>query len=244
MHVGIADEANRIIAMNKVRAYIPQLLALSANSPFWMGRQTGFQSFRSIVWKARPLSGIPEKFRSIKDFNQFLMLLSQTQALRPGRRIWWDIRPHHTCPTLEFRIADMPFNHKDTIALASLVLCLVKKALQAQRHEDLFPIIPTVIIEENRWRAARWGLRGQFIDYQRGIEIDVPDAIGKMLDALDDVATGLKAQGYLKHIRDMLNPHYLCGAERQIAAFQQRGSIEDVMQMLIHETMNGVENKI
>src|SRR5262245_38531546 len=141
VHVGIASDSRRVAVMNQARAFLPHILALSVNSPFWQGRPTGYQSFRTIVWAPFPLANIPDPFPSIDDYHAFRDLLEATGALTPPRRIWWDIRVHHQLPTLEFRVADMPITHADTMAIVAFIQALTKTLLDRLDRGDPLPAV-------------------------------------------------------------------------------------------------------
>ncbi len=241
VHVGIPDEAMRIAVMNQARTFLPYILALSANSPFWIGRLTGFQSFRTMVWAPFPMANMPDAFASLADYQAFHDLMARTGALTPPRRIWWDIRSHHTLPTLEYRIADMPMNHADMVAIVAFVQALTATILDRTRHGHPFPILPTSVLNENKWRAARWGLRGTFIDYARGEEVPAVEAIGAALDLVRHAFEQLGTEEQLRYLRGMLAPEYRTGAERQIAAYSKRNSLDDVVRLLMQETLRDID---
>jgi glutamate---cysteine ligase / carboxylate-amine ligase len=252
VHAQIEDEARRIAAMNQARTYLPYILALSVNSPFWQGRLTGYQSFRTIVWAPFPFSGIPDPFPTLDDYREFVELMRRLGALGrvrlPNgeemddiRRIWWDIRAHSTLPTLEFRIADMPATHADMIALVAFIQALVGTILTRLESGDPLPVLPTPVIAENRWRAARFGLRGTMIDYPRQREAPTVELIGEALDLLRDAADALGTSEQMAYLRRMLEPEYQTGAERQIAAYDKRQSLLDVARALAEQTRQGID---
>lgn len=246
VHVGIEDEAQRVQVMNQARTYLPYILALSANSPFWMGRHTGYQSYRMMVWAPFPLSGIPEPFPTLEDYLRFRSLFNEVVSLNGTRRMWWDIRSHHTHPTLEFRIADMPMNHREMVALVAFIQALCKTILwRMERHQPL-PVLPTVIINENRWRAARWGLRGNLVEYlpdrdKPAREVPAAELIGQALDLVGDAAEVLGTSQEIAYLRGMLDPAQACGAERQLAAYKERRNLKDVVRLLVKETREGID---
>ncbi len=243
VHVGVADEARRVEVVNQARTYLPHILALSVNSPFWMGRYTGFMSYRTIVWAPFPFSGVPEPFASFDDYRRFRDIFAQVNSLNDVRRVWWDIRAHHAQPTVEFRIADMPLHHEDMLGIVAFAQALVKTILRRIDDHQPLPVYPRTYIEENRWRVARWGLRGMMADFEQGREIPIVDAIAAALDLVGDAAAELGTTAHINHLRDMLAPGYLCGAERQIAAYKKRYDARDATRMLMEETMRGIDLK-
>ena len=240
VHVGIADEGRRIAVMNQARAYLPHILALSANSPFWMGHRTGYQSFRTMVWAPFPLAGVPDAFAGIEAYRAFHALLERTGALAKPRRIWWDVRAHAVFPTLEFRVADMPATHADMVAITAFIQALCRTLLERIDRGDPLPSVPTPIINENKWRAARYGLRGTLIDFARGEAVPTIDALAEAFDLVAESMDALDTTEQLAHLRGMLEPDYRTGAERQLKAFERRSDLHDVVALLLHETLRGI----
>jgi carboxylate-amine ligase len=251
VHVGITDEARRIEVMNQARAFLPYILALSVNSPFWMGRYTGYQSYRTMVWAPFPLSGMPDAFPSVEDYRRFRELFQHVGALGHVefsngktfdlRRMWWDIRSHHALPTLEFRIADMPRSHADMVALVAFIQALAQTLLRRSERGRPLPVLPTVMINENRWRAARWGLRGKLVDFVREREVPAVELIAEALDFVGDAAEELGTTSAIAQLRGMLEPAYKTGAERQIEAFARRHELRDVVRQLVKDTAQDVD---
>jgi glutamate---cysteine ligase / carboxylate-amine ligase len=240
IHVSITDEARRIAAMNQVRAFLPHILALLANSPFWMGHSTGYQSFRTMVWAPFPLAGVPDAFASVEEYRAFHTLLESTGALSTPRRIWWDVRAHAVFPTLEFRIADMPASHADTVAIAAFIQALCRALLERHDRGDPLPSVPTPIVNENKWRAARYGLCGTLIDYARGEAVPTREALAEAFDLVAESMDLLGTTDQLAHLHGMLEPEYRTGAERQLEAFERRGDLLDVVALLRRETVRGI----
>ena len=241
VHVNITDREQRIAVMNQARTYLPHILAISANSPFWMGRYTGFMAYRPMIWAPFPVSGVPDPFASDAEFIRFQTLFRAVNSLGETRRIWWDIRPHDLHPTLEFRIADMPMNHADMVAIVAFIQALVKTLLDRTAAGQPLPIYPTPYINENRWRAAFGGIHGTFIDFARECEIPTPDALNAAFDLVNDAALELGSAREMQHLRGMLEPGYLCGAERQIAAFQEHRNPTDASRLLMEETLRDID---
>lgn len=241
VHIGIQDENLRIHIMNQARSYLPHILALSANSPFWMGRDTGWMAYRTMIWGPSPWVGIPDAFADAAEHSQLRNRLLNSDAVRQSFHLWWDIKSNDIYSTLEFRIADMPLHHGDMVAIVALIQSLVKKLLWLNEHGQSLPVLPTMLINENKWRAARWGLRGVFRDWDRDCDISAVDAINELLTLVSDVADEIGTSRYLAHIQSMLEPSYLCGAELQLQTFEQHQNLDAVMLMLIQETLQGVD---
>lgn len=240
VHVGIADQERRIAALRQVRTYLPMMLALSVNSPFWQGRLTGFHSYRTIVWSPFPLANVPDPFDSLASFNAFEQLMKDAHSLDVPRRIWWDVRPHHTLPTLEFRIADMPINHVDMISLVAYSQALVKTSLDLYDRGQSFPVEPSSIINENKWRVARDGLQAKLVDSASGKQVPAIDLIARSLDAVRQSMQELGTEKYLAHLNRMVSSEYRSGAQRQIEAYMRNKSADDVVDTLIRETARDI----
>ncbi len=158
IHVAVPGNELAITLMNQLRTWLPHLLALSSNSPFWAGRLTGLKSYRAIVWKRLPRSGLPDSFASWSDFDHYVQTLISTGCIDNGKKIWWDVRPHPTFGTIELRICDMPATPNDVIGLAALYQSLIAKLNWLHLRGKAVPIIPRHFLEENKWRATRYGL--------------------------------------------------------------------------------------
>ena len=247
VHVNIDNLDLRIAVMNQARSFLPQILALSANSPFWLGRNTGYQSFRMEVWAPFPMSGIPPIFAGAAEYTDHIEFMKEVGALNTVRRVWWDIRSHETHPTLEYRIADMPIRHEDTMAIIAFIQALTKTL--ADRTVAGYPLTPqpTEIVMENRFRAAHDGLRGTQIDWANHCAIPTTKAIAATLDCIAPAAAELGLKPYMAHLREMLSPRYQSGAERQLAALQRAKTVDTqrhaVVDMLMRETMLDIDPK-
>jgi carboxylate-amine ligase len=240
VHVGVADRELLIPLMNQVRTWIPHLLALSTNSPFWADRFTGMKSHRSVVWKRFPRTGIPDTFASTSDFDAYVHRLVQTGCIDNGKRIWWDVRPHVFFNTVEFRICDMPATLDDTIAIAALCQALIAKLTHMYKRNITTHILPRHFIEENKWRAMRYGLDAEVVDFVQGRTLSMRDSLHDLLDFVDDVLDDLDSRHEIHYLRSLLDDKRGTGADRQIAVYNQTGSTYAVTQFLMHQTMQGV----
>ena len=242
IHIGGVDNKETSLKLiNQLRSWLPHLLALSSNSPFWCGRLTGMKSYRSIIWQnGMPRSGISEIIPSLADFNRYVNDLTTTQCISSGKDIWWHIRPHFVYNTIEFRICDMPATLEDILALAALCQAMVAKLAWLDQRQQALPVLPRHYIEENLWRAVRYGLDANIADFARKSTQSMRSSIHELLDLVDDVVDDLGSRREIEHVYSLLEDPRGTGADRQIAAYQQRKSMRDVIRYLTEETMRGI----
>ena len=241
VHVGVENRELAISLVNQLRSWLPHLLALSTNSPFWAGRFTGIKSYRSVIWRPFPRSGVPEPYNSWSDYDHYVQSLIQAGIIDNGKKIWWDIRPHPFFDTVEFRICDMPATLEDTLALAALCQALVAKLTWLHKRGLGMHILPRYYVEENKWQAMRYGLDGEIIDFVQGRHVPMRDAIGEMLDFVDDVLDDLGSRREINYLRILLDDPRGTGADRQVAVYRQTGSLDAVIRYLIQQTALGVD---
>src|SRR6201993_5130012 len=175
IHVAMPDKQTTIDMMNGVRYFLPHLLALSTSSPFWMGRNTGLKSFRTTVFRRFPRTGVPEQFESWSAYENFVNLLVKLNCIDNGKKIWWDVRPHPTFGTLEFRMFDVSTKVEEAVAIAALTQAIVVKLYKLRGRNLGFRLYHRRLLEENKWRAARYGLDGKLIDFGRRSEVPMRD---------------------------------------------------------------------
>jgi len=238
VHITVPDRNRMIEIMNEARYFLPHILALSTSSPFWLGRVTGLKSYRTIVWQGFPRTGIPEHFASWDEFENYVELLIKTNCIDNGKKIWWDVRPHPTYNTLEFRVCDMPITADETIALAALFQALVVKLYKLRENNLGFRLYNRSLIQENKWRAARYGLDGTMIDFGKSQEVPTRHLIEELLDFVDDVVDELGSRAELQTIRRILRMG--SGADRQLAVYQETNSARSVVDWLCDETLQGL----
>jgi glutamate---cysteine ligase / carboxylate-amine ligase len=243
LHIHVAVENNEVAIslMNQLRTWLPHLLALSSNSPFWAGRLTGLKSYRTVVWKRFPRSGLPDTFQSWSEYEHYVQTLISTGCIDNGKKIWWDIRPHPFFGTVEFRIFDMPSTLNDVMGIAALCQSLVAKLSWLHKQGKEVPIVPRNLLEENKWRAMRYGLDAEVVDFGRGRSLSMRASIHELLDMVDDVADDLGTCSDLSYIRNLVDDTRGTGADRQIAIYQQTGSIHAVYQYLMQQTLAGIQ---
>ena len=238
VHVGIENKQTAIELMNELRYFLPHLLALSSNSPFWQGRKTGLKSYRIKVFDKFPRTNIPEYFASYGEFERFVQLLIQTNCIDNGKKIWWDIRPHPHFDTLEFRICDIPLRAEETVAMAALIQAIVVKLWNLRTQNLGFRLYRRDLILENKWRASRYGIEGKMIDFGKMIEVPFVDLVEELLEFVDDVLDELGSRAEVGLIRRMLETG--SGADRQLSIYDQSNDLKRVVDYIILETHHGL----
>ncbi len=238
VHVGVADLERRIHIMNAARYFLPHVLALTTSSPFWMGHNTGLKSYRSEVFKQFPRTDIPDHFDSYGSFQRYVELLVHTGCINDGKKIWWDLRPHPIFPTLEFRICDIPTRVDDTVAIAALFQAIVAKLTKLIEKNLGFRLYRRMLIQENKWRAVRWGIDGKMIDFGKQKEVPTRDLILELLDFVDDVVDELGSRKEIEHIHTILERK--TSAEEQLRVYGETKDLKAVVDRLIELTMEHV----
>jgi carboxylate-amine ligase len=242
IHVAVPDKTSTIELLNEARYFLPHLLALSTSSPFWQGRDTGLKSYRTTVFRRFPRSGIPDQFDSWAQYEDYINTLVELNCIDNGKKIWWDLRPHPQFGTLEFRICDVPTSPSATIALAALAQAIVVKLYRLRRSNLGFRIYPRALVEENKWRAARYGLDGRLIDFGRRAEVPMRDLALELLEFVDDVVDELKSRRALDYVHRIIAEG--TSADRQLEVFRKTGDLRAVVQWLVEETRAGHERKV
>ncbi|HXJ12197.1 MAG TPA: carboxylate-amine ligase [Candidatus Limnocylindrales bacterium] len=240
VHIAMPDKQTTIDMMNMVRYFLPHLLALSTSSPFWMGRNTGLKSFRTTVFRRFPRTGIPEVFESWSEYENFINLLVKLNCIDTGKKIWWDVRPHPTYGTLEFRMFDTATRVEEAVAIAALTQAIVVKLHRLYTHNQSWRIYRRALIEENKWRAARYGIEGKMIDFGREAEVPMRELMLELMEFIDDVVDDLGSRSATEYIHTILNEG--TSAERQLRVYQQTGDLKDVVRHLVMETRASVQD--
>ena len=238
VHIGIDDRETAIHMMNHARYFLPHILALSTNSPFWLGMNTGLKSYRCKVFDKFPRTNIPDYFPSWGEYENFIKLLIKTNCIDNAKKIWWDIRPHAFFNTIEFRVCDIPMRADETIALAALIQATVAKLYKLYTANQGFRLYRRALIMENKWRAARYGLDGKLIDFGKQKEVPARDLVHEYLDFIDDVVDELDSRQELEYIHKILETG--SGADRQLRIFQETGHLKNVVDYIIEETEAGL----
>ncbi|MGB3617446.1 MAG: carboxylate-amine ligase [Catalinimonas sp.] len=239
VHVGIENREVGVEIMNASRYFLPHIFALSTNSPFWEGRNTGFKSFRTKVFDKFPRTGIPEYFESAAEYDTFIHILTKTRCIDNGKKIWWDVRLHPFFNTVEFRICDVPMRVDETIALAALMQAVVAKLYKLMKSNLSFRLYRRSLINENKWRAARYGLEGNLIDFGKKEEMSARALIEELLGFVDDVVDELGSRHEVEYIRQMMKLG--SGADRQLKVFEETGDLKKVVDHIISETYIGLD---
>jgi len=238
VHVGIEDRELLIDTMTVARYFLPHLLALSASSPFWMGRNTGLMSYRTVVWRPFPRSGMPPAFFTWAEYEYLVSTLVRANSMEDPSKIWWDLRPSHFYPTLEFRICDMGTRVDEVVCFTALIQAIVAKLWKLRRDNLTFRNYSWALLQENKFRAARWGLDGKLIDLGKGTEVTTRAMIAELVEFLDDVLDELGSRREVEYVQRILDGG--SSAQRQLDVFNRTGSLEAVVDHLISETLEGV----
>ena len=240
VHIGIEDRETTIHLMNQARYFLPHLLALSTNSPFWIGMRTGLKSYRTKVFDKFPRTNIPDTFTGWSDFENFVNLLIRTRCIDNAKKIWWDVRPHPFFSTLEFRICDIPMRVDETIALAAMIQATVAKLYRLHSKNQSFRQYSRALIMENKWRASRYGLDGMLIDFGREKEVPERELILEYLEFIDDVVDELDSREEINYVREILRNG--TGADRQLRVFEETNDLRQVVEYMASETQFGLHD--
>jgi carboxylate-amine ligase len=239
VHVGIDDREVAVHIMNAARYFLPHIFALSTNSPFWQGRNTGYKSFRSKIFERFPRTGIPDHFTSLSEYDNYIKLLIKTGCIDNAKKVWWDVRMHPFFDTLEFRICDVPMRVDETIALAALIQAVVVKLHKLIRRNLGFRLYRRLLINENKWRAARHGISGKLIDFGKQEEVETSALIHELLEFIDDVVDELGSREEVDYVHQILKTG--TGADRQLEAWKQSGDLKSVVDLIVDETHQGLD---
>ncbi len=248
IHVGIEEEDLRVDLMGQVAYVLPHLLALSTSSPFWQGHHTGLKSYRIAVWNELPRTGLPEYFESFAEFERHVDVMVQAGLIEEGSKIWWDIRPSVKFPTLEMRISDICTRLDDTICIAALYRCWLRMLYRLRRDNQRWRKYSNMLVNENRWRAQRYGIDQGLVDFGRGEIVPYPVLLEEMLVLTREDAQFFGCVAEVEHARAIL--------ERGTSAHWQVKTYEDAMaggaskdealkavvDMLVKETLYGLDN--
>ncbi|GJM42923.1 MAG: putative glutamate--cysteine ligase 2 [Ardenticatenaceae bacterium] len=252
VHVGFGSDLESknlmIEIMNQARYFIPHLLALSTSSPFWHGRNTGLRSYRSVVFESLPRTGIPHSFESWSEYQSYERTLGMVGAFGKDdtrAKIWWDIRPHPVFDTLEFRITDICTKVDEAICIAALFQAICAKLLKLRRQNMSWRQYRHMHITENKWRAVRYGINGEMIDFGIQESVPFPKLMAELLEFLDDVVDDLGSRKEVEYLNTILKNG--TSADRQIAAFNANGgddnredALKAVVDQLVRETREGL----
>jgi carboxylate-amine ligase len=239
VHVGVEDREVAIHIMNAARYFLPHIFALSTNSPFWLGRNTGFRSYRSKVFDRFPRTGIPDFFNGVSEYDKYVDLLIKTRCIDNAKKIWWDIRVHPVFKTLEFRVCDIPMRVDETIALTAVMQAIVAKLHKLIKQNLGFRLYRRALIAENKWRAARYGINGKLIDFGKKEEVEFKQLANELLEFIDDVVDELGSREEINYIHKIIEMG--SGADRQLEVWDQSLDTKNVVDFIIEETHYGLK---
>jgi len=238
VHVGMENRelANHIA--NSTRYFLPHIFALSTNSPFWEGRLTGYKSFRTKVFDKFPRTGIPDAFESIEAYDNYVKMLIKTNCIDNAKKIWWDLRVHPFFNTVEFRICDIPMTVDETITIAALFQAICARIYMLRSKNLNFIQYSRALLNENKWRASRYGVDGYMIDFGKEEEVNTRALIYELLDFLDPVLDHLGSRHRIAHVHKMLENG--TGADRQLAVFEKTKNLADVAKYIQSQYLAGI----
>ena len=246
VHVGIDDDELRIDLMNQVSYFLPHLLALSTSSPFWQGRDTGLLSYRLSVFDELPRTGLPARFDSYGEYSRHLDMLIGAGLIEDATKIWWDVRPSARFPTLEMRITDVCTSIDDSATIAALFVSFLSMLARLRRENQRWRIYSNMLINENRWRAQRYGISEGLVDFGRGEVAAYAELLEEILELLHTDATARGCLAEVEAARQILGRG--TSAHRQIAVYHEavtqgadeHDALHAVVDWLIEETIAGV----
>src|SRR5687768_12526382 len=238
VHVGMQSREMANHIANSTRYFLPHIFALSTNSPFWEGRMTGYKSFRTKVFDKFPRTGIPDAFDSIEAYDNYVKLLIKTNCIDNAKKIWWDLRVHPFFNTVEFRICDVPMTVDETITIAALFQAICARIYKLRQQNMNFIQYSRALLNENKWRASRYGIDGCLIDFGKEEEINTRVLIYELLDFVDDVVDELGSRHAINYITKLMEEG--TGADRQLKVFQQTNSLVNVVDYIHSQFLSGV----
>jgi carboxylate-amine ligase len=238
VHVGIPDRERAIHVMNQARYFLPHIYALSVNSPFWVGRNTGLKGYRLKVFERFPRTGIPDAFESLSEYEDYCKLLVKTGCIDNPKKIWWDIRLHPFFDTLELRVCDAQSRVDDTLAIAALIQAVVSKLFKLLAQNTTFRVYRRRLLDENRWRASRYGIEGKLIDFGRETEVETISLLNELLAFVSTEVDELNSKREMAHIERIMREG--TGADRQLAAWERTHDMKAVVDQIVEETYEGL----
>src|SRR5436190_19350010 len=239
VHVGIPDREMAINVMNQVRYFLPHIFALSTNSPFWGGQDTGLKGYRLKVFERFPRTGIPDAFDSLSEYEDFCKLLVKTGCIDNPKKIWWDIRLHPFFDTLEMRVCDAQSRVDDTLAIAALIQAVIAKLYKLLKYNTTFRVYRRRLLDENRWRASRYGIEGKLIDFGRETEVETRSLLNELLEFVSTEVNELGSRREMAHIERIMREG--TGADRQLEVFHRTNDMKAVVDQIVAETYEGLK---
>ena len=238
VHVGMENREMANHIANSTRYFLPHIYALSTNSPFWEGRLTGYKSFRTKVFDKFPRTGIPEAFDSIEAYDNYVKLLIKTNCIDNAKKIWWDLRVHPFFNTVEFRICDVQMTVNETIAIAALFQAICARIYMLRSKNLNFIQYPRPLLNENKWRASRYGIDGHLIDFGKEEEVNTRALIYELLDFVDPVLDHLGSRHRLAYVHKILEQG--TGADRQLEIYEKSRNLVSVVEYIRANFLAGI----
>lgn len=238
VHIGIPNREEGIRIQNVMRYFLPHIYTLSTNSPFWIGRTTGFKSYRQEVFAKFPRTGIPSYFSSVSEFDDYINLMIKTGTIDNAKKIWWDLRVHPFYPTIEFRICDMPLRIDETVCLAAIMQALTAKIYKLHQQNLTFRGYRRLLINENKWRASKDGINAKLIDFGKEESVPYEELLKELLDFIDDVVDDLGSREEVNYVWEIMKRG--TGADRQLKVFNETHDLRKVVDYMIAETEYGI----
>ena len=247
VHVGIENPDLRIDLMNQVKYMLPHMLALSTSSPFWDGSPTGLHAYRLVIFQNMPRTGIPEEFDSWGEYERYVDVLVEAGLIEDATKLWWDIRPSVRFPTLEMRVSDVCTRLDDAMTIAALYQCLLGYLYRLRRNNQKWRVYSPGMIEENIWRAQRYGTDGSLVDFGKGKLVPMNELIEEFIEVLAQDAVEFDAREEIRHARDIVQNG--TSAHRQLATYtatleegaSEPEALKAVVDELIVDSMYGIE---
>jgi carboxylate-amine ligase len=246
VHVGIEDDELRVDLINQARYFLPHLLVLATSSPFWEGEDTGLKSWRLAIFRELPRTGLPGRFGSFDEYRSTVDVLVKAKVIDDASKIWWDLRPSARFKTIELRVTDVCTRLDDALTVAALFQCLCRMLFRLRRNNQSWRTYPVFLLEENRWRAQRYGIGGTLFDFGKGELAPISALMEEVLDLTREDALALRCEAHILCARDIVANG--TSADRQVARFQEcmrNGASRDdalkaVVDHLIAETCEGL----
>jgi carboxylate-amine ligase len=238
VHVGIPDRESAIHVMNQARYFVPHIYALSVNSPFWVGQNTGLKGYRLKVFERFPRTGIPDAFESLSEYEDYCKLLVKTGCVDNAKKIWWDIRLHPFFDTLEMRVCDAQSRVDDTLAIAALTQAVVARLYKLLRQNITFRVYRRRLLDENRWRASRYGIDGKLIDFGKEAEVETRSLLHELLEFISTEVEELGTIKEMAHVERIIREG--TGADRQLEVFERTQDMKAVVDQIVEETYEGL----
>lgn len=244
VHVGIEDDDARVDLMSQVSYILPHFLALSTSSPFWKAENSGLMSYRICIWDEMPRTGLPHNFESYSDYQRHVQTLVNAGIIEDASKIWWDLRPSCRFPTLEMRISDLCTTLEDTLCIAALYSCWLRMLCRLRLKNQRWRVYSMMLLDENRWRAHRYGINEGLIDFGRGEVVPYPDLLEEILQLLEQDAEALGCTNEIQHARTIIKRG--TSAHRQLAVYneaieqgdEQQQALKKVVDWLRTESLN------